>query len=155
MRAPNAPAGSSRAFRYHREVTPRPSLAAALALLLLVEMPTTAAAQARPAVTEATPPTPASAQAQPSATITTPATPTTTPPTATIWRDLTPPLRPIGGPLSLVRAESLPRLSLFVPQPTEIRLSSGAKTAIIVGAIVVGVLLLAGIVVLSKPGKKL
>ncbi len=37
--------------------------------------------------------------------------------------------------------------------PTDIRLSRGAKTAIIVTAIVVGVLLIAGVVVLAKPHK--
>jgi hypothetical protein len=37
----------------------------------------------------------------------------------------------------------------------EVRLSSEAKTAIIVGAIVVGVLLIVGVVVLAGPGKKL
>jgi hypothetical protein len=48
-----------------------------------------------------------------------------------------------------------PRTSFtpFAPLPSGIRLSKGATTAIIVGAIVVGVLLIAGIVVLSKPGK--
>lgn len=46
-----------------------------------------------------------------------------------------------------------PLRSPFAPAPADIRLSKGATTAIIVGAIVVGVLLIAGIVVLSKPGK--
>lgn len=44
--------------------------------------------------------------------------------------------------------------SAFSPAPVPIRLSKGATTAIIVGAIVVGVLLIAGVVVLAKkPGK--
>ena len=38
---------------------------------------------------------------------------------------------------------------------TEVRLSRGAKTAIIVGAIVVGVLIVVGVVALGKPGKHL
>lgn len=38
---------------------------------------------------------------------------------------------------------------------TEIRLSEGAKTAIIVGAVVVGVLVIAGVVALGGPGKHL
>jgi hypothetical protein len=43
----------------------------------------------------------------------------------------------------------------FDPPMQEMRLSSGAKTAIIVGAIVVGVLILVGAVALSRPGKHL
>jgi hypothetical protein len=39
------------------------------------------------------------------------------------------------------------------PQMKEVRLSSGAKTAIIVTAIVVGALLILGVVVLARPGK--
>jgi hypothetical protein len=41
------------------------------------------------------------------------------------------------------------------PPLQETRLSSGAKTAIIVGAIVVGVLILVGAIALSRPGKHL
>jgi hypothetical protein len=59
---------------------------------------------------------------------------------------------------TLARAHSTlstdaPLLSPFAPAPGDVRLSRGAKTAIIVGAIVVGALLIVGIVVLSKPGK--
>lgn len=43
---------------------------------------------------------------------------------------------------------------LFRPDPADIRLSRGAKTAIIVGAIVVGVLLIVGIVVVAAPKVK-
>lgn len=43
---------------------------------------------------------------------------------------------------------------LFRPDPAEIRLSRGAKTAIIVGAIVVGVLLIVGVVVVASPKVK-
>ena len=41
------------------------------------------------------------------------------------------------------------------PPMKEVRLSSGAKTAIIITAIVVGALIILGAVVLAKPGKKL
>ncbi len=41
---------------------------------------------------------------------------------------------------------------LFAPSPAEIRLSRGAKTAIIVAAIVVGVLLVVGVVAVTRPG---
>lgn len=43
----------------------------------------------------------------------------------------------------------------LTPSPREIRLSSEAKTAIIIGAIVVGVLVIVGVASLAKPGKKL
>lgn len=61
--------------------------------------------------------------------------------------------------IMLTTAETLaltaPRVSFpFRDKVQDIRLSSGAKTAIIVGAIVVGVLLLVGLVVIAKPGKK-
>lgn len=41
------------------------------------------------------------------------------------------------------------------PPVKEVRLSSGAKTAIIVTAIVVGALIIVGAVALGRPGKKL
>lgn len=41
------------------------------------------------------------------------------------------------------------------PPMKEVRLSSGAKTAIIITAIVVGALIIVGAVALSRPGKKL
>ena len=41
------------------------------------------------------------------------------------------------------------------PPMKEVRLSSGAKTAIIITAIVVGALIIIGAVALSRPGKKL
>lgn len=44
------------------------------------------------------------------------------------------------------------RSALFAPVPTEVRLSRGAKTAIIVTAIVVGVLLVVGVVAVTRPG---
>jgi hypothetical protein len=69
-------------------------------------------------------------------------------------------LTPIDGRLgpaardALVRSAS-PR-SFPLQDPTEeIRLSRGAKTAIIVTAIVVGALIIVGVVVLAKPGKHL
>lgn len=43
------------------------------------------------------------------------------------------------------------KLDLVAKSPTDIRLSRGAKTAIIVTAIVVGVLVIAGVIVLAKP----
>ncbi|WP_146645829.1 hypothetical protein [Labilithrix luteola] len=48
------------------------------------------------------------------------------------------------GPISMIHG---------TPNMIPVRLSRGAKTAIIVGAIVGGVLILAGVLVLSKPGK--
>lgn len=62
--------------------------------------------------------------------------------------------------IMLTTAEALalttPRVSFPFRETTrDIRLSSQATTAIIIGAIVVGVLLLVGIVVIAKPGKKL
>lgn len=59
----------------------------------------------------------------------------------------------------LTTAETLalttPRVSFPFRETTrEIRLSSQATTAIIIGAVVVGVLLLVGLVVIAKPGKK-
>lgn len=69
-------------------------------------------------------------------------------------------LTPIDGRLGpatrdvLVRAPS--PLSLPLKDPTEeVRLSKGAKTAIIVTAIVVGALIIVGVVVLARPGKGL
>jgi hypothetical protein len=41
------------------------------------------------------------------------------------------------------------------PPMKEVRLSSGAKTAIIITAIVVGALIIVGAIALSRPGKKL
>jgi hypothetical protein len=115
-------------------VNVRPSVAACLVVVLIVEMPMVASAQvARPAFAEE---------------VTTPST------AVTVWPDLRPSLRALGGPVSLVRSESVP-LALFAPAPGEIRLSSGAKTAIIVGAIIVGVLVIGGLLVLSRPGKHL
>jgi hypothetical protein len=45
--------------------------------------------------------------------------------------------------------------SLSSPHVTDIRMSRGAKTAIIVTAIVVGVLVIAGVIVIGKPHKHL
>jgi hypothetical protein len=45
-------------------------------------------------------------------------------------------------------------LGTFAPSPAPI-LSRGAKTAIIVGSIVGGILIIAGIIVLSRPGRDL
>lgn len=78
---------------------------------------------------------------------------------ATAWeppifrRDVT-----LVGP-QLPPALSIAQPRITVPTPfamhtTDARLSSGAKTAIIVGAIVVGVLLIAGVVVVVGPGKR-
>lgn len=41
----------------------------------------------------------------------------------------------------------------FAPAPEEVRLSRGARTALIVTAIVVGTLLLVGVVAVSRPGR--
>lgn len=53
-----------------------------------------------------------------------------------------------------MRAEQVVPFRLDPPMK-EVRLSSGAKTAIIITAIVVGALIIVGAVALSKPGKKL
>ena len=49
--------------------------------------------------------------------------------------------------------ETVPAPSPLSPRPAEIRLSSGAKTAIIVGAIVGGILIIVGVIALQKPGR--
>lgn len=69
-------------------------------------------------------------------------------------------LAPIDGRLGPAARDVLVRtpspLSVPLRDPTEeIRLSKGAKTAIIVTAIVVGALIIVGVVVLAKPGKHL
>lgn len=60
---------------------------------------------------------------------------------------------PIGARLASLGAQSAeaPRL-LFAGTPEEIRLSRGAKTALIITAIVVGCLIIVGVVVVSRPG---
>lgn len=69
-------------------------------------------------------------------------------------------LAPIDGRLGPATRDVLVRspspLSVPLKDPTEeVRLSRGAKTAIIVTAIVVGALIIVGVVVLAKPGKHL
>jgi hypothetical protein len=59
--------------------------------------------------------------------------------------------------LGLSKRVVLDSTSVITAAPTSaiapLRLSSEAKTAIIIGAVVVGVLLIVGVVVLAKPGK--
>lgn len=69
-------------------------------------------------------------------------------------------LTPLDGRLGPAARDVLVRapgpLSVPLKDPTEeVRLSKGAKTAIIVTAIVVGALIIVGAVVLAKPGKHL
>ncbi len=60
---------------------------------------------------------------------------------------------PIGARLPLFgAAPAAARSALFTPTPAEIHLSRGAKTAIIVTAIVVGVLVIVGVVAVARPG---
>lgn len=60
---------------------------------------------------------------------------------------------PIGARLPLFGAEpAAGRPAWLAPTPAEIRLSRGARTAIIVTAIVVGVLVIAGVVAVARPG---
>jgi len=54
--------------------------------------------------------------------------------------------------LARMHAESAMPFQLDPPMK-EVRLSSGAKTAIIITAIVVGALLIVGVIALSRPGK--
>ena len=65
----------------------------------------------------------------------------------------TSPMTPIGARVAFLGAESAeaPRL-LFARAPDQIRLSHGAKTALIITAIVVGCLIIVGVVVVSRPG---
>lgn len=56
--------------------------------------------------------------------------------------------------LARMRAEQALPFQLDPPMK-EVRLSSGAKTAIIITAIVVGALIIVGAVALSRPGKRL
>lgn len=72
-----------------------------------------------------------------------------------------PTVTPDGSPeirhslaVAQMRAEQVLPFQLEPPMK-EVRLSSGAKTAIIVTAIVVGALIIIGAVALSRPGKKL
>jgi hypothetical protein len=70
------------------------------------------------------------------------------------------PERPPLARIMLTHSEALGLTERAVSAPlisptSEIRLSRGAKTAIIVTAIVVGVLLIVGAVVLTRPGKHL
>lgn len=59
-------------------------------------------------------------------------------------------------PAEVLATTRAPSVSASVAaRTTEIRLSEGAKTAIIVGAIVVGVLIIVGVVALGGPGKHL
>lgn len=69
-------------------------------------------------------------------------------------------LTPIDGRLGPATRDVLVRtpnaLSVPLRDPMEeVRLSKGAKTAIIVTAIVVGALIIVGVVVLARPGKHL
>ncbi|HSO33363.1 MAG TPA: hypothetical protein VLT33_12605 [Labilithrix sp.] len=60
---------------------------------------------------------------------------------------------PLGARLAYLGGQpELARAAFFAPTPAEIRLSRGAKTALIVTAIVVGSLMIIGVVVLSRPG---
>lgn len=104
----------------------RSSVAAGLALTLALVIPVTSRAQEAPA------------QAVPAAA-----------PTIAVI----PGLGPLAPRLALAGAQPLRApLALFAPTPEEIRLSRGAKTAIIVTAIVVGALLVVGVVAVSRPG---
>ncbi|MEI9885757.1 MAG: hypothetical protein WDN08_04510 [Rhizomicrobium sp.] len=62
-------------------------------------------------------------------------------------------LRPTVPNLTLTGApsRSLP-LAIFAKTPEDVRLSHGAKTALIITAVIVGALLITGAVVLSRPG---
>jgi hypothetical protein len=60
----------------------------------------------------------------------------------------------VAARLALASPETLVGNDYFFKEPKQI-LSDKAKTWIIVGAIVGGVLIIAGVLVLSKPGKKL
>lgn len=59
------------------------------------------------------------------------------------------------APSSSVLAGAPTSLALFAPAPRDIRLSHGAKVAIIVTAIVVGSLIVLGVVIASRPGHPL
>jgi hypothetical protein len=67
---------------------------------------------------------------------------------------LPPPISPEGvrARLALATSPQFGALQPLSPTPTEIRLSPEAKTAIIIGAIVVGILIIVGVVVIGKPG---
>ena len=109
-----------------RRVKPSPFLALGLALTLIAATPRTA--QAQESVT-------------PAATV----VPTVLPGSSVV--------SPIGARLALLGMQPEPaRSALFAPTPAEVRLSHGAKTAIIVTAIVVGALVIIGVVALSRPG---
>lgn len=111
-------------------MTLRSYLAAGLVLTLLLEMPVSAQAQERH-----DPPTV---------------------PTILTSVSVSPGLSPIGARLALFRTTPAQApLALFAPAPEEIRLSHGAKTAIIVTAIVLGALLIVGVVAVSAPGRHL
>lgn len=59
---------------------------------------------------------------------------------------------PMPIDLRLHAVYAAPPVSAFAPAPKEIRLSHGAITAIIIGGIIVGVLVIAGVVIVaSKP----
>ena len=59
----------------------------------------------------------------------------------------------MAGPLVLIGAPSGGlALTLFAKAPQDTRLSHGAKTAIIITAIVVGALLIVGVLAISRPG---
>ena len=61
--------------------------------------------------------------------------------------------RALGPVARAMLHETVPAPSPLSPRPAEIRLSSGAKTAIIVGAIVGGILIIVGVIALQKPGR--
>ena len=65
------------------------------------------------------------------------------------------PLHDRVGPatLALLRTSAPPALPSLQRGPMDVRLSSGAKTAIIVGAVIVGVLLIVGVLAVSKGPK--
>ena len=113
----------------------RSSVAAALLLAFVMETPNTARAQEVPAPVDGPADTPAAVP--------------------TIVTEVLPALPlivPSGARLHLAAQPPLPRIALFAPAPEEIRLSHGAKVAIIVSAIVVGSLVVLGLVVFSRPG---
>lgn len=124
----------------------RSSVAAFVALALTMEMPVTAGAQEIPAPSAASADAPADAPADAFA----------DPPAPAIMTHIVSVLPVAGsldGTLRLAARPALPAsLGLFASRPDEIRLSHGAKIAIIVTAIVVGSLIVLGAVIVSRPG---
>lgn len=103
----------------------RSSVAALLVLTLALEMPVTARAQESPTASTST----------------------------TLPAFVRGP-SPIDARLALLGAEAAPApVAFFARTPEEIRLSHGARTALIVTAIVVGSLIILGLVVVSRPSR--